>query len=289
MGVTHGTIEGMLQKAHARFVSEIKSGNYEQLLRQMAFCSEYSVNNQMLLGMEGQLRTKVRTFEEWESHGRHVKKGEKAIRIVVPRPIKDMDMQNCTLAVGWVFDINQTYGQEQEPMTLGEIYSKTPQKVIDGIKAQLGGYKIQSMERTVGCDAVIDTTKREISINEGLPQDKYVKLLVQQVIIAKSLQQKRMSPKVEGISVNADRLAIDSATYAVMANLGLQDKLSKETIQELSQIKDNQIIKLKELFAEISDMTNMIVEGTLESCLSGRKYTNDIGMKNQEIGKELVA
>ena len=174
-------------------------------------------------------------------------------------------------------------------MTLAGIYKVSPQGLIEGIKAQLAGYKIQSMQRTVGCDAVIDTSKREICINEELPQDKYLKLLIQQVIIAKSLQQKEESPKIEGFSANMARFKVDSATFAVMANLGMEDQISKEIIHELSQMNEGQLMSLKEIFVEISDMANMIIEGTLESCLSGRPYTKNVDKAKEETGKELVA
>lgn len=288
MGVVSGTVEEIIKMAHSKFVSEIKAGNYEELLRQMAFCSEYSVNNQMLLAIQNPDMQKVRSFDEWTKFERRVCKGQKSMKILVPKTEYIQGKKTNSLGVGCVFDISQTYGQEHIE-TLKQIYELSPEKVINALKQQLVGYKINSMPRTGGCDAVIDTTKREISINSELPKDKYTKLLIQQVIIAKSLHEKREDPILKDFSGSEVKLEIDSATLAIMSNIGLNDHLNKKLVQEIAHMDEKEMHKLKAVFSRISEMTHSVIEGTIESCMFSTLQVKKPEVTKNEHGKELVA
>lgn len=66
-----------------------QSDKYMQYLRTMSRFHTYSVNNQMLIFMQKPDATLVAGFNRWrDQFERHVKKGEKGIKIIAPTPFK---------------------------------------------------------------------------------------------------------------------------------------------------------------------------------------------------------
>lgn len=70
-------------------VSELfTSDRYQEYLRTMAKFHNYSFNNTMLIAMQRPDATLVTGYQNWQSMGRQVKKGEKGITIIAPSSIK---------------------------------------------------------------------------------------------------------------------------------------------------------------------------------------------------------
>lgn len=66
-----------------------ESEKYMQYLRVMSRFHTYSRNNVMLINMQMPGATRVAGFNKWrDQFGRHVKKGEKSIKIIAPTPYK---------------------------------------------------------------------------------------------------------------------------------------------------------------------------------------------------------
>lgn len=66
-----------------------QSDKYMQYLRVMSRFHHYSVNNVMLIHMQKPNATQVAGFNKWrDQFGRHVKRGEKGIKIIAPTPYK---------------------------------------------------------------------------------------------------------------------------------------------------------------------------------------------------------
>ena len=64
-----------------------ESDRYRQYLATMSRFHRYSVNNTMLIYMQRPDATHVAGFNKWrDQFGRSVKKGEKGIKIIAPRP-----------------------------------------------------------------------------------------------------------------------------------------------------------------------------------------------------------
>lgn len=59
----------------------------------MAKFHTYSLNNTILISVQRPDATLVTGYERWKSMGRQVKKGEKAIRIIAPAPVKEKRQQ----------------------------------------------------------------------------------------------------------------------------------------------------------------------------------------------------
>lgn len=114
--------------------SLMDSERYKEVLKLMSRVRNYSANNMMLIEAQRPDATIVMGYNEWTKLGRHVKKGEKAIKILAPLIKKEeQDKKNPTTGqpilkdgkpvkeevkgiVGFravnVFDVSQTEGQE---------------------------------------------------------------------------------------------------------------------------------------------------------------------------------
>lgn len=65
-----------------------ESERYKEYLRVMARFHNYSFNNTLLIAMQCPGATRLAGFQTWKKFGRHVKKGEKGIKVIAPTPFK---------------------------------------------------------------------------------------------------------------------------------------------------------------------------------------------------------
>lgn len=65
-----------------------ESARYKEYLRVMARFHNYSFNNTLLIAMQCPGATRLAGFQTWKKFGRHVKKGEKGIKVIAPAPYK---------------------------------------------------------------------------------------------------------------------------------------------------------------------------------------------------------
>lgn len=69
-----------------------ESERFHELLKVMSKQKNYSLNNSLMIALQKPDATMVKGFKEWQKLGRHVMKGEKAIKILAP-VIKKMDIE----------------------------------------------------------------------------------------------------------------------------------------------------------------------------------------------------
>lgn len=109
------------------------SDNYKNYLLTMSKFYSYSVNNTILINMQKPGASLVAGFRKWEEMGRHIRKGEKAIKILAPCIYKkeketdtnDGDNDNTKesekvltgFRVVSVFDVSQTEGKALPTLT----------------------------------------------------------------------------------------------------------------------------------------------------------------------------
>ncbi len=129
-------------EALERLATDLSAGRPESLtkyLRSLALFHQYSYGNALLIALQKPDATLVAGFRKWKKMGRHVRKGEKGMAILVPifpgstrkqkqrevvvvehdQPIKLTELDDevshfdrpVTFRVGHVFDISQTDGE----------------------------------------------------------------------------------------------------------------------------------------------------------------------------------
>ena len=125
-----------------------ESGTYQEYLDVMSRFHNYSANNSMLIAMQNPDATFVAGFDAWKTKfGRYVKRGERAISIIAPNPVKikeevekldpvtrepvlnglgqpileEVETTQMTFRVAKVFDVSQTEGRELPDFVMDEL------------------------------------------------------------------------------------------------------------------------------------------------------------------------
>ena len=114
-----------VQKAFQQIEVGVKgvfaSENYKNYLKTMAKFHKYSINNSLLIMLQCPDASIVTGANKWKTEfNRMIKKGSKAIKILIPHPYKReievdgeiVDKEICYFTLGNVFDISQTEGDD---------------------------------------------------------------------------------------------------------------------------------------------------------------------------------
>lgn len=118
------TGEDVLQQSLARLERAVAgiqdSTTFRRYLEAQARFHEYSWGNVMLIMAQNPEASRVAGYRAWESMGRQVRKGEKAIRIIAPSFYKkkeldehgdEQELERISFRAVPVFDISQTDGE----------------------------------------------------------------------------------------------------------------------------------------------------------------------------------
>ena len=129
-----------LEKTIQQFM---ESEKYKAFLTQMAQFHSYSLNNQILIALQKPDATLCASYAGWKKNERHVKPGEKGIKIICPAPYKTQTIKNKVnpqtgeieystdgspkkkvvekvipaYKIGYTFDISQTEGKDLPEIT----------------------------------------------------------------------------------------------------------------------------------------------------------------------------
>jgi antirestriction protein ArdC len=122
-------------------VSEIStSEEWAEMLKFMGNFRSYSFNNRILIFLQKPCATRVAGFNAWGKLGRRVKKGEKALRILAPVPVKykaenDQGEEEERGHVGFrsigVFDVSQTEGDDLPGDSIVELLEGNTPRAYD--------------------------------------------------------------------------------------------------------------------------------------------------------------
>ena len=226
--------------------------NYRGFLKVVSRFHTYSFNNTVLIAAQKPEATMCAGFNAWKfKHGRHVKKGEKGIRIITPVKVKETireekadpntsqpvfgeDGQLATSQkVVWkqrfrastVFDLGQTEGS---PMP--ENLQTGFQQLIstqEGFNAAMAGLEdishlhIRSAETPEGTDSYYDAAGKEIVIREGMEQGEALKAAVREVSQRLLHDREQAGNRPKNLSQETRELEAASAAYIICDHFGL--------------------------------------------------------------------
>ena len=100
---------------------------------------EYSLGNQLLIAMQRPDATHVAGFHAWLKLGRHVLRGEKGIKILVPHVRKVTNDEGSEerhvtgFGAGYVFDVSQTDGEPLPTHDVPTLEGEAGQELWDGL------------------------------------------------------------------------------------------------------------------------------------------------------------
>lgn len=209
---TEGRVKEITEKLKEEVRAFFESGRYERYLDVMSRFHRYSYRNMMLIAMQCPDATLVAGFHTWkENFCRHVKRGEKGIRILAPAPYKikrerektDPDtgkvmkagdgtpiMEEVEVTIPaykavTVYDVSQTEGKELPQIAVelvGDVeqYQDFFTALERASPAPIGFQKILG-----GAYGYYDREKKQIAVAEGMSQLQTIKTTIHEMAHAR--------------------------------------------------------------------------------------------------------
>lgn len=228
-----------------------KSEKYKSYLNTLSKFHTYSVNNTMLIAMQKPDATLVAGYQTWQKNfDRHVKRGEKGIRILAPSSYKvkieqektapemgeiildkngipvmeEVQVKITSFRVVPVFDLSQTEGKELPDIGVSELsgsvedYEEFMQALTEISPVPIGYEQIEGDSK-----GYFHTTEHRIAIQEGMSQSQTVKTAVHEMAHAK-LHDRDLNRKLEE-TLSKDRstkeVEAESVAYTVCQHFGI--------------------------------------------------------------------
>lgn len=191
--------------------------------------ARYSLGNQLLIALQKPDATFVAGFRAFLKLNRCVRKGEKSIRILAPMTVRrraaddtneDDDKRTVFRAVP-VFDVGQTDPLPgREPVALeppcepisGDSHARllTP---LENLAAELG-YSVRHLPLDGGADGWCDAQRCEIVVNDRLPANAQLRVLVHELAHALGIGYRDFGRQ-------RAEVLVDCVTYVVCGSVGL--------------------------------------------------------------------
>ena len=238
-------VQEITEKLEQGIKELFESEKYKTYLNTMSKFHNYSFNNTMLIAMQKPDATLVAGFKAWQKNfDRHVKKGEKGIRILAPAPYKikeeqeklnlvtgeimldkngmpiteEVEIKIPAFRVVPVFDVSQTDGKELTDIGVNEL-SGSVEDYEDFMQALTEVSPVPITYEDIDGDAkgYFHTTDHRIAIQEGMSQSQTVKTAIHEVAHAKlhDREQNQDIDKVLDKDRNTKEVEAESVAYTV--------------------------------------------------------------------------
>ena len=188
------------------------SDRYKQYLQTMSRFHNYSLNNVMLISMQRPDATHVAGYGKWQSaFSRHVKKGEKGIKIIAPTPYKkkveemlidpdtkqplrgpdgELLKQEVEVVIPrfravTVFDVSQTDGKPLPTLAQNLTASVQNYEVMMEALRRTSPVPISIEPIHDGSDGFYSHASRSITIREGMSESQTVSTTIHEIAHAK--------------------------------------------------------------------------------------------------------
>ena len=221
-----------------------ESDRYADYLRTMSKFHNYSFNNTILIAMQG--GSLVKGYKQWEKEfDRHVKPGEKAIKIIAPapftvkkqvekidpdtqKPVFDKDGKPVTeekeikipaFRVVSVFDISQTEGKELPVLTYELTGNVEQYKDFFAALEKTSPFAMEFEALNDGIKGRCNYEEKRISINEGMDELQNIKTAIHEIAHATLHDIDKDAP--ERPDRRTREVQAESVAYAVCQHYGL--------------------------------------------------------------------
>ncbi|HFI0543134.1 TPA: PBECR4 domain-containing protein, partial [Streptococcus suis] len=245
----------------------LDSDKYKDYLTKMSQLNNYSSRNLRLILAQQPTASQVASFKQWkETFGRHVKKGEKALRIFVPityikkdennQPILDKDGKpeiGTTFRLkAAVFDVSQTDGKEM-PKAVSDVkdqltdqdYGNLYRTLMTIAKNNHVSVRFEELEESR--KGYYDTANHQIVLNKvGMNKSQLIKTFLHET--AHSELHHKDHPQKDQLTRSTAELQAESVAYVVTSYYGLDtSNYSFGYLASWSQDKDT----LRDLEAQL--------------------------------------
>lgn len=225
------------------------SDRYKEFLTAMSKFHDYSLNNTILIAMQG--GNLVMGFRQWEKEfDRHVKKGEKGIKIFAPAPYKvkklvdkidpetrkpmldregkvvkeEKEITVPAFKVITVFDISQTEGKEFPDLSVKPLLADVEQyEDFFAALEKASPVPIAFEQIGGGANGYFSLTDKRIAIKEGVSELQAVKTAIHEIAHAKLHDVDLNAPPEEQNRVDRHTREVEaeSVAYTVCQHFGL--------------------------------------------------------------------
>ena len=189
-----------------------QSDKYMQYLRVMSRFHHYSVNNVMLIHMQKPDATQVAGFNKWrDQFGRHVKSGEKGIKIIAPTPYKkkvekikrdpdtkapildkdgkaiveEKEVQIPMFKVVSVFDVSQTEGKPLPQLASDLTGNVQHYEIFIEALRRSSPVSMELEQMAANMDGYFDTENQRIAIRTGMSEIQTISAAIHEITHAK--------------------------------------------------------------------------------------------------------
>jgi len=246
------------------------SDNYKAYLRQQAQFHHYSWRNTMLIGKARPDATMVKGFQAWISLGRCVKKGEKGIMILAPRPYKKegKDATGATVVKQgmfftgtYVWDISQTDPIEghKNPFDASKIIN-----IYEGLSDETGGdlydTLLSHIEIECGPVSIYDDgaadgwyrpSTKEMAVKRG-PQLKMLNTLIHEAA------HHYAQAAIQKFGYDTNEVIVESVAYIVSNHFGLDT--SKASVPYVNSWLKSDPKAFEKGMSEIQRLSHTLIE-----------------------------
>ena len=244
-------VQEITEKLEQGIKELFESEKYKTYLNTMSRFHNYSFNNTMLIAMQKPDATLVAGFKAWQKNfDRHVKKGEKGIRILAPAPYKikeeqekldpvtgeimldkngmpiteEVEIKIPAFRVVPVFDVSQTDGKELPDIGVNEL-SGSVEDYEDFMQAltEVSPVPITYEDIEGEAKGYFHTTDHRIAIQEGMSQSQTVKTAIHEVAHAK-LHDREQNQDIDTVldkDRNTKEVEAESVAYTVCQHFGI--------------------------------------------------------------------
>ena len=225
------------------------SDRYKEFLTAMSKFHDYSLNNTILIAMQG--GNLVKGYSQWQKEfDRHVKSGEKGIKIFAPAPYKvkklvdkidpdtrkpildsegktvkeEKEVTVPTFKVVTVFDISQTEGKEFPDLSVKPLLADVEQyEDFFAALEKASPVPIAFEQITNGANGYFSLTDKRIAIKEGVSELQAVKTAIHEIAHAKLHDVDLNAPLEEQnrIDRRSREVQAESVAYTVCQHFGL--------------------------------------------------------------------
>ena len=221
-----------------------ESDRYADYLRTMSKFHDYSLNNTILIAMQG--GNLVKGYKQWEKEfDRHVKPGEKAIKILAPSPFtvkkqvekidpdtqkpvfdkegkpvtEEKEIKIPAFRVVSVFDISQTEGKELPALTYELTGNVEQYKDFFAALEKTSPFAMGFEALSGGAKGRCNYEEKRIIINEGMDELQNIKTAIHEIAHATLHDTDKDAP--ERPDRRTREVQAESVAYAVCQHYGL--------------------------------------------------------------------
>lgn len=290
------------------------SEQYQMYLQTMAKFHNYSFNNTLLIAMQRPDATLLAGYQTWQKKfHRHVKRGEKGIKIIAPVPVKEkrqvekIDKETQEIVIGidgqpetetverilprfrvtTVFDVSQTEGEPLPTLEVNELVGDVfiYEDFMKGLE-EISPVPFQFQEIDSGAKGYYSNAEKLVAIQTGMSQAQTMKTAVHEtahailhdrdVMEENGITKDRMTKEVESESVAyvvCNHFGLDTSDYSFNYVAGWS---SGKEMPELRSSMDTIRLTSSQL---IADITEKLLE-----LQKTRELENDI--KTEELAEE---